>query len=95
MPRTEELREMIREIDQQIIEQVATRMEITDELARAKKAEGKNYWDEAKEKEVIKIPRAMRGGQDVRGRGPKDSRGHPEHIPGQTEAYRGMSHSRM
>ncbi|KQM10452.1 MAG: chorismate mutase [Candidatus Methanomethylophilaceae archaeon] len=54
MPRTEELREMIREIDQQIIEQVATRMEITDELARAKKAEGKNYWDEAKEKEVIR-----------------------------------------
>ncbi|MDD4244959.1 MAG: chorismate mutase [Candidatus Methanomethylophilaceae archaeon] len=54
MPRTEELREMIREIDQQIIEQVATRMEITDELARAKKAEGKNYWDDAKEKEVIK-----------------------------------------
>lgn len=54
MPRTEELREMIREIDQQIIEQVATRMEITDELARAKKTEGKNYWDEAKEKEVIR-----------------------------------------
>jgi len=53
MSRTEELREMIREIDQQIIEQVATRMEITDELARAKKAEGKNYWDEAKEREVI------------------------------------------
>jgi chorismate mutase len=59
MPRTEELREMIREIDQQIIEQVATRMEITDELARAKKAEGKNYWDEAKEKEVIRRYREL------------------------------------
>lgn len=53
MPRTEELRAMIKEIDQQIIEQVATRMEITDELARAKKAEGRNYWDDAKEREVI------------------------------------------
>lgn len=53
MADTNELREMIADIDQQIIELIATRMEIADELAKAKKKSSQSYWDEAKEREVI------------------------------------------
>lgn len=37
MPDTEELRGQIEAIDEQIIDLIATRMEIADELAKAKK----------------------------------------------------------
>ena len=53
MTDTEELREMIEEIDQVIIENIAMRMEIADKLAEAKKESSQKYWDENKEKEVI------------------------------------------
>ncbi len=53
MADTDELRSMIEEIDQTIIENIATRMEIADKLAEAKKKEGKLAWDESKELEVI------------------------------------------
>ena len=53
MSDTDELRGMIEEIDQTIIENIATRMEIADKLAEAKKKEGKLYWDESKELEVV------------------------------------------
>ncbi len=53
MADTKELREMIADIDQQIIELIATRMEIADELAKAKKKSSQSYWDEDKEREVI------------------------------------------
>ena len=53
MADTDELRSMIEEIDQTIIENIATRMEIADKLAEAKKKEGKLAWDESKEQEVI------------------------------------------
>jgi len=48
-----ELREMIKSIDQEIIELIATRMEITDELAEAKKANNQDAWDASVEKEII------------------------------------------
>ncbi len=48
-----ELREQIEEIDEQIIDLISTRMEIADELAKAKKNAGQKYWDEEKEREVI------------------------------------------
>ena len=53
MTDTDELREMIEEIDQTIIENIAMRMEIADKLAEAKKQSSQQYWDESKEKEVI------------------------------------------
>ncbi len=53
MTDTAELREMIEEIDQTIIENIAMRMEIADKLAEAKKETSQKYWDEEKEKEVI------------------------------------------
>lgn len=53
MPNTEELREQIEAIDEEIIDLIATRMEIADELAKAKKKSGQKYWDEEKEREVI------------------------------------------
>ena len=53
MTDTAELREMIEEIDQALIENIAMRMEIADKLAEAKKSTGQKYWDEGKEKEVI------------------------------------------
>lgn len=53
MPNTEELREQIGAIDEEIIDLIATRMEIADELAKAKKKSGQKYWDEEKEREVI------------------------------------------
>ena len=53
MADTKELRGMIEDIDHQIIELIATRMEIADELAKAKKSSSQGYWDTSKEKEVI------------------------------------------
>lgn len=54
MSTTEELRSQIEAIDEQIIDLIATRMEIADELAKAKKKCAQGYWDEEKEREVIK-----------------------------------------
>lgn len=54
MTRTDDLRAMIADIDQQIIESIATRMEIADELAIAKKKSLQSYWDEGKEREVVR-----------------------------------------
>lgn len=54
MPNTEELRSQIEAIDEQIIDLIATRMEIADELAKAKKKSSEQYWDEEKEHEVVK-----------------------------------------
>ncbi len=53
MTNTEELRSQIEAIDEQIIDLIATRMEIADELAKAKKKSSQCYWDEEKEREVI------------------------------------------
>lgn len=53
MPDTEELRAQIEVIDEEIIDLIATRMEISDELAKAKKRAGMQYWDEAKEMAVV------------------------------------------
>ncbi|MGI5964964.1 MAG: chorismate mutase [Candidatus Methanomethylophilaceae archaeon] len=53
MPDTEEFREQIAAIDAEIIDLIATRMEIADELAKAKKKSSESYWNEEKEKEVI------------------------------------------
>lgn len=50
---TKVLREEIEDIDAQIIDLLATRMDITDELARAKKASGQSVWDENVEKIII------------------------------------------
>ncbi len=52
-PDTEELREQIATIDEEIIDLIATRMEIADELAKAKKKSSQSYWSEEKEHEVI------------------------------------------
>ena len=53
MTNTEELREMIKNIDQEIIELIATRLEIADELAEAKKASHQDKWDSSVEREII------------------------------------------
>ncbi len=53
-PETEELRTQIEAIDEEIIDLIATRMEIADELAKAKRRTSQGYWDEEKEREVIK-----------------------------------------
>ena len=53
MPDTEEFREQIAAIDAEIIDLIATRMEIADELAKAKKKSSQSYWNDEKEKEVI------------------------------------------
>jgi chorismate mutase len=53
MPNTEELREQIATIDAEIIDLIATRMEIADELAKAKKKSSQSYWSEEKEREVV------------------------------------------
>ncbi len=52
MSDTEELRSQIEAIDEQIIDLIATRMEIADELAKAKKSSNQCYWNECKEREV-------------------------------------------
>lgn len=53
MPDTAELRAQIETIDEDIIDLIATRMEISDELAKAKKKAGVGYWDDEKELEVV------------------------------------------
>lgn len=53
MSNTKELREMIRSIDEEIIELIATRMEIADELAKAKKMSAQEFWDPNVEKDII------------------------------------------
>lgn len=53
MPSIDEIREQIESIDKDIIDLIATRMEITDELAKEKKHSSQGYWDGKKEKEVI------------------------------------------
>lgn len=53
MPDADELRELITTIDAKIIDLIATRMEITDELAKAKKESSQSYWNKDKEHEVI------------------------------------------
>ncbi len=53
MPDTAELRAQIETIDEEIIDLIATRMEISDELAKAKKKSGMGYWDDEKEREVV------------------------------------------
>ena len=52
MPETDELRAQIEAIDEQIIDLIATRMEIADVLAKAKKTSNQRYWDDEKEREV-------------------------------------------
>lgn len=59
MPDTKELREQIETIDEQIIDLIATRMEIADELAKAKKSSKQRYWDEDREREVIQHYREL------------------------------------
>lgn len=59
MPGTEELREQIEAIDEKIIDLIATRMEIADELALAKKNSHLGYWDGNKEREVIEHYREL------------------------------------
>ena len=53
MPKIEELRAQIEAIDEEIIDLIATRMEIADELAKAKKVSSEGYWNTEKEREVI------------------------------------------
>jgi chorismate mutase len=53
LPKIDELREQIEAIDEEIIDLIATRMEIADELAKEKKHSSQGYWDSKKEKEVI------------------------------------------
>ena len=53
LPSTDELREEIEVIDERIIDLIATRMEIADELAKEKKHSSQGYWDNKKEREVI------------------------------------------
>jgi len=53
LPNTTELREQIESIDEEIIDLIATRMEIADELAKAKRESSQEYWDKNKEQEVI------------------------------------------
>jgi len=53
LPNTKELREQIEAIDKDIIDLIATRMEIVDELGRTKRSSSQGYWDDSKEQEVI------------------------------------------
>ncbi|MBQ5447626.1 MAG: chorismate mutase, partial [Candidatus Methanomethylophilus sp.] len=50
---TKVLRDEIADIDAQIIDLLATRMDITDELAKAKKASGQSAWDDDVEKRIL------------------------------------------
>lgn len=59
MTDAKELREMISSIDQEIIELIATRMEIADELAKAKKMSSQQFWDSNVEKEIINHYRSL------------------------------------
>ena len=49
----DELRNQIETIDKEIIDLIATRMEIADELAKEKKHSSQGYWDSKKEREVV------------------------------------------
>ena len=53
MPKIEELRAPIEALDEEIIDLIATRMEIADELAKAKKVSSEGYGNAEKEREVI------------------------------------------
>ena len=53
MPSIDEIREQIESIDKQIVDLIATRMEMADELAIEKKHCSQGYWDSRKEREVI------------------------------------------
>jgi chorismate mutase len=53
LPSVDELREQIESIDKDIIDLIATRVEITDELAKEKKHSSQGYWDPNVEKAVI------------------------------------------
>ena len=48
-----EYRAEIEEADAAIIDAIAMRMEIADELAKAKKASGQGVWDDKVEQEII------------------------------------------
>ena len=50
---TDMLREQIENLDEKIIDLIATRLELADELAKAKKSSAQGYWDEDKEREVV------------------------------------------
>lgn len=50
---TDMLREQIEMIDEKIIDLIATRLEIADELAKAKKSHSEGYWNKEKEHEVV------------------------------------------
>ena len=50
---TDMLRDQIETIDEKIIDLIATRLEIADELAKAKKHASQSYWNEDKEHEVV------------------------------------------
>ncbi|MCL2333464.1 chorismate mutase [Candidatus Methanoplasma termitum] len=53
MPSVDELRKQIESIDKDIIDLIATRMEIADELAKEKKHSSQGYWDTGVERAVI------------------------------------------
>jgi chorismate mutase len=50
---TAEYRDEIAEADAAIIDAIAMRMEIADELAKAKKASGQGVWDDKVEQAII------------------------------------------
>lgn len=54
-----EYRREIAEADAAIIDAIAMRMEIADELAKAKKASGQGVWDERVEKLIIEHYRGL------------------------------------
>lgn len=54
LSRIDELREMIASIDKEIVELIATRMEVADELGRAKKQAHSGYRNPDVESQVIK-----------------------------------------
>ncbi len=54
-----EYRSEIAEADAAIIDAIAMRMEIADELAKAKKASGQGVWDERVEKNIIEHYRGL------------------------------------
>lgn len=58
-PTASEYRKEIAEADAAIIDAIAMRMEIADELAKAKKASGMGVWDEKVEKSIIEHYRGL------------------------------------
>ena len=61
MPDTAELRAQIETIDEEIIDLIATRMEISDELAKAKKKAGVGYWDDENQADRRGHPAYLQG----------------------------------